>query len=345
MRARGTPINPPNRFDKLITVGDPDETDPDAPGPQTEFLRDASRSIIAYNDSPDVGFETSVNPYRGCEHGCVYCFARPNHEQLGFSLGLDFETKILVKEDAPTLLRKELASPRWKPQPIALSGVTDPYQPIERKLRLTRGCLEVLAECRNPVIIITKNHLVTRDIDLLSELARYDGALVCVSVTSLDPELQQKLEPRASPPAQRLAAIEALAKAGIPVAVLTAPVIPAINDHEIPAILASAASAGAKRAGYVMLRLPYALKELFDRWLDDHYPDRKDKVLNRLRDIRDGKLNDPNFSTRMRGSGAFASEVEALFEISRRKAGLTTERKPLSTAAFRRPSNGQLSLL
>src|SRR5262245_15549276 len=242
IRGRGAASNPGNRFERLnYARSEDDAADDSTPG--TLLLKDATRSIINYNDSPDVGFEASINPYRGCEHGCVYCFARPNHEYLGFSSGLDFETKILVKENAPELLREELSSARWVPQVIAISGVTDAFQPIERRLCLTRRCLEVLTEFRNPVVIITKNELVTRDIDLLSELARYDAALVFISVTSLDGDLARRLEPRASQPARRLAAIEAMAKSDIPVGVFVAPVIPGLTDHELPAILQAAKTA------------------------------------------------------------------------------------------------------
>src|SRR5437867_8424447 len=231
MKGRGAAENPPNRFEHLALERDPDWNEPDDPAPKTQFFRDASASIITYNDSPDVGFEASINPYRGCEHGCIYCYARPYHEYLGFSAGLDFETKIVVKENAPELLRRELLSPKWNPQVLAMSGVTDPYQPIERRLKLTPRCLEVLAEFQNPVVIITKNELVTRDIDLLAELSRYDAAVVFVSVTSLDGELARELEPRAPQPARRLAAIESLSEARIPTGVLVAPVIPALTDH------------------------------------------------------------------------------------------------------------------
>src|SRR5438034_1659928 len=224
IRARGAAENPPNRFEKISLERDSDWNDPDEPAPQTQFFKDHSDTIIATNDSPDVGFEASVNPYRGCEHGCVYCYARPFHEFLGFSSGLDFETKIMVKENAPELLRRELASPRWKPKVITMSGVTDCYQPVERKLKLTRRCLEALAESRNPVAIVTKNHLVTRDVDLLGELARYDAAAVFVSVTTLDTELRKVMEPRTSPPASRLSTIEYLSQAGVPVGVMVAPV-------------------------------------------------------------------------------------------------------------------------
>ena len=260
--------------------------------PRTEFLPDQSRSIITENDSPDVGFVASLNPYRGCEHGCIYCYARPTHEFLGYSAGLDFETKILVKHDAPELLRKELSSPRYQPRALGLSGVTDPYQPIERKLELTRRCLAVLADFRQAVTIITKNRLVTRDIDLLEELARHDAAGVFVSITSMDPELIGRLEPRTTRPSGRLEAIAALADAGIPVGVMVAPVIPGLTEHEMPAILKAAAQAGARSAGYVLVRLPMAVAGLFQDWLETHFPDRKDKILGRIRAARDGRLND-----------------------------------------------------
>jgi DNA repair photolyase len=318
----------------------------DAAAPPTVYMRDASRTVIAHNDSPDIGFSSSINPYRGCEHGCIYCYARPTHEYLGFSAGLDFETRILVKLDAPALLRRELGSPRWQPEVIAISGVTDPYQPIERRLRVTRGCLEVLAEARNPTAIITKNHLVTRDVDLLAELAAYDAVVVSVSVTSLDHDLQRVMEPRTSTPARRLAAIETLAAAGVPVRVMVAPVIPGLNDHEVPAILQAAAAAGARDAAYVTLRLPYAVAALFEDWLGRHFPDRRDKVLNRIRQMRGGRLNDPRFGARMRGDGIFAEQMRALFDAGYRKAGFAADLPELSTAAFRRPRVGaQLELL
>src|SRR5213592_1870120 len=238
--ARGAAENPPNRFEKISLERDADWNDLDEPAPQTQFFKDHSSSIITTNDSPDVGFEASVNPYRGCEHGCIYCYARPFHEYLGFSAGLDFETKIMVKENAPELLRRELSSAKWKPKVIALSGVTDCYQPVERKLQLTRRCLEVLAEFRNPAAIVTKNNLVTRDVDVLTELARHEAAAVFISVTTLDGELRKRSEPRTSPPAARLSAIETLSKAGVPAGVLVAPVIPGLTDHEMPSIIDAA---------------------------------------------------------------------------------------------------------
>jgi len=342
--SRGVAENPPNRFEKLGLEPDPEWYDPDEPALQTQFFKDNSKSIINYNDSPDVGFEASVNPYRGCEHGCIYCYARPFHEFLGFSSGLDFETKIMVKEDAPELLRRELASPRWKPKVITMSGVTDCYQPVERKLKLTRRCLEALAESRNPVAIVTKNHLVTRDVDLLGELARYDAAAVFVSVTTLDTELRKVMEPRTSPPASRLSTIEYLSQAGVPVGVMVAPVIPALTDHELPAIIAAAAKAGARFAGYVTLRLPYAVAPMFESWLTRHVPGKKEKVLNRIRAIRGGQLNDPRFDTRMVGEGIFAEQIEAMFKVACRRAGIENNRPGLSTASFRRAGGAQLSL-
>ena len=343
LQGRGAASNPANRFEPMHYIraeGD----DVEDLNPNTILLKDSTRSIINYNDSPDVGFEASINPYRGCEHGCVYCFARPNHEYLGFSSGLDFETKILVKENAPELLREELSSPRWVPQVIAISGVTDAFQPIERRLCLTRRCLEVLTEFRNPVVIITKNELVTRDIDLLSELARYDAALVFISVTSLDGDLARRLEPRASQPARRLAAIEAMAKSDIPVGVLAAPVIPGLTDHELPAILQAAKTAGAVSAGYVPLRLPYAVAPLFEEWLSIHEPLQKEKILGRIRDLRGGRLNDPNFGSRMHGQGPYADHLQNLFEICCRKVGLNASRPKLTATAFRRPGSSQLAL-
>jgi DNA repair photolyase len=344
INTRGAAGNPPNRFEPLTLEPDPDWYDPDERPPRTQFFHDHSRTIINYNDSPDIGFDASVNPYRGCEHGCVYCYARPTHEFLGFSAGLDFETKIMVKLDAPALLREELASPKWKPQVLAMSGVTDCYQPVERKLKLTRGCLQVLAECRNPVGIVTKNALVTRDLDVLGELARHNAVAVFVSLTTLDAELRRVMEPRTSPPAARLEAIGELRARGIPVGVMIAPVVPGLNDHEIPSLVAAAAKAGAGSAGHVMLRLPYAVAPLFEDWLGRHFPDRKEKVLNRIRDVRGGKLNDARFGSRMTGEGIFAEQIEKLFDVACRKAGIADHGPELSTAAFRRPEGRQLTL-
>ncbi len=491
IRGRGTRGDPPNRFEPIEVELDPDGFAPDdeRPDPRTQYFRDASRSAITWNQSPDVPFDASLNPYRGCEHGCVYClapdtpvlyadmtwrplgdvsagdvlvgfdehrpivgsrklrpsivqalwwsrqpslrlvsergeivttshhrwlsaddsrwwctdflahgrrlhrlslrgiaprgrattpervealergprrdvvdirtstgtffaaglathncYARPTHEYFGLSAGLDFETKIFVKSDAPNLLRAELASRAWKPQLVALSGVTDPYQPVERKLALTRACLEVLAEFRNPTGIVTKSRLVARDTDVLQELARHQAVSATLSITTLDPELARVLEPRAAQPRARLAAIEALARAGIPVGVNVAPVIPGLNDHEIPAIVAAAAAAGAGWAAYILLRLPHGVKELFERWLEDHRPERKRKVLSHIRETRGGKLSDPRFGSRMRGEGLYAEQIRELVELARRRAGLPQRGPELSTAAFRRPGGTQLAL-
>jgi len=347
---RGASWSPANRFEKLhVDLGDVDvvQVDPtseeEKPRRGTQFFRDATRTIIARNNSPDVGFEASVNPYRGCEHGCIYCFARPTHEYLGFSAGLDFETKIMVKTDAPKLLEAELASPKWEPQVLVMSGVTDPYQPVERKLRITRGCLEVLARFRNPVAIITKNRLVTRDADLLGELALHNAAAVNVSVTSLNPNIQRVLEPRTSSPMARLEAVAALRAAGIPVGVMVAPIIPGLTDHEVPKIVEACAEAGAQFAGYTIVRLPWAIAPLFEHWLDEHFPAQKQKVLERIRHIRGGtKLNDARWGSRTKGEGIFAEQIRSMFEISCRRAGIGS-RTELSTAAFRRPRE-QLAL-
>ena len=264
---------------------------------------------------------------------------------MGFSAGLDFETKILVKEEAPALLRRELSSPKWKPHTIGLSSATDCYQPAERRLRLTRRCLEVLAECRNPVGIITKNHLVLRDVDLLQELARHHAVTVCLSITTLDPELARTMEPRTSSPRQRLEAIKTLSEAGIPTGVLVAPVIPGLTDHEMLGIIAEAGAAGAHFAGYEMLRLPFGVKDLFQEWLSVHAPGKMEKVLNRIRSIREGKLNDSTFGSRMVGAGIFAEQVAKTFTVALHKAGILQEWPTLSTASFRRPPGEQLSFL
>ncbi len=351
-RGRGAAENPADRFTRMQLVPDAEglaaaaaaAMDDEIPSPATQFFEDSSRSILSENDSPDLPFDVSVNPYRGCEHGCIYCYARPTHEYLGFSAGLDFETKILVKRDAPALLRAALMAPKWRPRVLALSGVTDCYQPIERTLRITRSCLEVLAEFRNPTGIITKNALVTRDIDVLKQLAAHDASMVLLSIATLDDDLAAALEPRASRPRRRLEAIEQLAAAGIPTGVLVAPVIPGLTDHEIPAIVAAAARAGARSASWQLLRLPYGLKDLFSDWLARHRPDRRDKVLHRIREVRGGKLNETEFGTRMRGEGEFAEQIEQLFRVAVTRAGLGARRFELSAAAFHRPGPRQASL-
>jgi DNA repair photolyase len=349
IRGRGASWSPANRFEKLhldVTDADVLDEDPDTeekPRRATQYFDDKTKTIIAHNQSPDVGFESSINPYRGCEHGCIYCFARPTHEYLGFSAGLDFESRIMVKRDAPRLLEAELSSPKWKPQLLMMSGVTDCYQPIERKLKITRACLEVLAQFRNPVGILTKNRLVTRDIDILSELAPHRAVVVNLSITSLDPKLQQILEPRTSAPAARLDAVSQLRAAGIPVGVMVAPVIPGINDHEIPKIVEECGEAGAQFAGHVLLRLPWAVRPLFEHWLEEHFPERKAKVLDRLRASRGGKLYDSRWRRRQVGEGIFAEQISNMFDVACRRGGMI-ERPTLSTAGFRRPHQ-QLEML
>jgi DNA repair photolyase len=349
---RGTPANPANRFERLhleVLGEDVDAllaADPEAAQrrPRTEVFRDHAATILRRNDSPDLRFDVSLNPYRGCEHGCAYCYARPYHEYLGFSAGLDFETRILAKEDAPVLLRRELSAPSWRPQPVACSGITDCYQPVERRLRITRACLEVLRDFRNPVSVITKNHLVTRDIDLLTDLAAVNAAAVLLSVTTLDADLARDLEPRASAPAFRLRAIRELADAGIPVGVSVAPLIPGLNDHEAPAILRAARDHGATFAVWAALRLPHGVGELFLDWMASHRPSRRQSVENSIRRMRQGDLNQNAFGERLRGTGTEAEALARLFDVARRRAGLASRTPELSTASFRRVSPGQPEL-
>ena len=351
-RGRGSGLNPSNRFQdlRLHVLGEHlDEVTKESPeGARlpTTVLPDRSRTVINRVDSPDLPMDWTINPYRGCEHGCIYCYARPGHEYLSMSCGVDFETKILAKHDAPELLRKELAHPRWRGEAIAMSGVTDPYQPIERELRITRGCLEVMAECRQAVTIITKNHLVTRDLDLLKDLHRDRACAVAVSITTLDARLASKMEPRASAPRDRLRAVEEIASAGIPVMVMTAPIIPAINDREIPALLKAAKEAGASGAGFIMLRLPHQVKALFLEWLQRHFPDRAAHVESLIRDVREGGLSDPRFGSRMRGRGPMAEQIARAHRLFCRRYGLNGARGGVNTTAFRRPrgADGQMGL-
>ncbi len=344
-KGRGAGSNPANRFERYHLEADPESDPAERPSPKTEFYIDSSESILSENDSPDIPYSLGLNPYRGCEHGCAYCFARPFHEYLGWSSGLDFETKIMVKLRAPQLLREALESPKWMPEAITMSGVTDCYQPAEKQFRLTRKCLEVFAEFRNPVSLITKNFLVTRDLDILADLAKHDCASVYVSITTLDSDLAGALEPRAARPEARLKAVKMLADAGIPVGVMVAPIIPGLTDHEIPAILDAAAAAGARRASYVILRLPYAVKDVFSDWLSVHVPSKKDRVLDRIRAIRGGALNVSDWGTRMKGEGIFAEQVHALFAAAARRTGLDRGRIDLSTMNFRRPGGVQMDLL
>jgi len=348
-KGRGARVNPTGRFEKQRFEPDlegtaPNENLEDADrGPRTETIPDPSRSAITFNRSPDIPFDASLNPYRGCEHGCAYCYARPSHEYLGYSAGLDFETKILVKEHAPELLHRELSALRWKPQVVALSGVTDAYQPLERRLQLTRRCIEVFSEFRNPITIITKSALVARDIDLFRELADHQAITVTLSVTTLDTDLQRVLEPRASSSLERLRTIEKLSEAGIPTGVMVAPILPGLTEFEMPAILEAAVSAGANWAGHTVLRLPHGLLDLFDDWLLTHRPLRRKKVLSRLESLRGGQLDDPRFGSRMRGEGQFAKQIADLFRLCARKQKLDRPAPILSTASFRRPGGSQLT--
>ena len=344
--ARGAGFNPDNRFAAQHIELEPDALVDDDGKPlplRTTFLRDDSQSIISWNDSPDIPFRAGLNPYRGCEHGCAYCYARPTHEYLGYSAGLDFESRIMVKTHAAELLRAEFSKKSWKPQTIMMSGVTDCYQPVERRLEITRACLAVLAEFRNPIGIVTKNHLVTRDADHLRELAKYNAAGVGISITTLDGDLAKVLEPRASTPTRRLAAIEELTAAGIPVRLMLAPIIPGLNDHELPAILTAARKAGARFASYTILRLPHAVAPIFTAWLEAHRPGEKEKILGRIRELRHGALNVSTFKERMRGSGPAADQIRQLFAVAKRRAGFTEIDQPLNTEAFRVPTQ-QMSL-
>ncbi|MBX9815033.1 MAG: DNA repair photolyase [Proteobacteria bacterium SG_bin5] len=318
-----------------------EDIDGAAPKSRTEVTVEHPRTIIARNQSPDIPFDRSINPYRGCEHGCIYCFARPTHAFHDLSPGLDFETRLFAKPQAAELLRAELAKPSYVCAPLALGTNTDPYQPIERDWRITRAVIEVLAECQHPLTITTKSDRVVRDVDLLSPMAAQGLAAVALSITTLDARLAMTLEPRAPAPARRLKAVEALARAGVPVYVSLAPVIPAINDHEMEALLEAAASAGARAAFFLPVRLPHEVAPLFKAWLDTHFPERAGKVMSVIRDIREGRENDPNFFTRMRGSGPWAELLRARFQIACRKHGLNRERMTVRSDLFRRPRGPQ----
>lgn len=343
-RGRGARTNPVNAFEPIHVELDPaslDESERRAIA--TEYFVDPSQSILSKNESPDVPFTYGMNPYRGCEHGCPYCFARPTHEYLGLSAGLDFESVIFVKPDAPRLLSEALQRPSWTPQPIALSGVTDPYQPVERELRITRKCLKVFLRHRNPVSIVTKGSLIARDLDILAELANRALVLVHVSVTTLRDDVAGAMEPRAARPALRLRAIEQLSAANVPVGVLIAPVVPGLTDEEVPRIVDAIAQAGATAARYQLLRLPGPVQELFIEWLGRSFPHRKEKVVRRIRALRGGSLNESRFGKRMKGEGEWARLLHRLFDTVSAKAGLSAL-PPLSTGDFRRLRGGQLSL-
>jgi DNA repair photolyase len=355
---RGAGINPGNRFEtvRLHVLGEEldrqwiEQENVDGGGPkriERHVFADRTQKIInKVSPLSDVPFDWTINPYRGCEHGCIYCFARPYHEYLGFSCGVDFETKLVAKPDAPELLKRELANPKWKPEPIVMSASTDIYQPIEHKMRIARQCLEILADCGQPVTTMTKSALVLRDTDLWSRMAKNHTGRVTVTLVTLDGDLAQKLEPRASSPMARLRVIRELSKAGVPVSVNVAPIIPGLTDTELPQILEAIAEAGALRAAWVMLRLPYQVKDLFLDWLKRCvHPDRARKVESQIRQMRDGKLYQASYPNRRRGKGPMVQQIAQVFDVYTRRYGLNRDIRPLSTAHFRRPDvSGQISL-
>jgi DNA repair photolyase len=340
LKGRGSLSNPAGRFERTgIEAVDDGWTREEAPESiATSVQPDRAKGVLTTNDSPDVGFDQSINPYRGCEHGCIYCYARPSHAYMGLSAGLDFETKLFYKADAAATLERELSHRRYVVKPIMMGANTDPYQPVERRLEVTRSILAVLAKCRHPVSIVTKGVLVARDIDLLADLARDNLTSVIMSLTTMDAGIKRTLEPRAASPQARLKVMRALSEAGVPVGVLVAPVVPAITDHEMENLLEAAAEAGARMAGYVLLRLPYEVKDLFREWLTQHYPQRANHVMSLVRDARGGRDNDPNFGTRMRGTGAYAELLRTRFKLACRRLDLNSSREiQLNTTHFRQP--------
>ncbi len=349
---RGTGKNPTSRFLKILFQDDFEQLEFDEEfhqslkRPKTQYFDDTSKSVISENDSPDIPFRYSLNPYRGCLHGCSYCYARPTHEYLGLSAGLDFETNIFVKRAAPQLFRDWLSRPKYRCEPVMLSGVTDCYQPVERKLQITRQCLEVALEARQPMSLITKNSLVVRDIDLLGQLASMSLCKVAISLNSLDQSLTKVLEPACTAPAGRIEAIRKLSDAGVPVHVMVAPIIPGLNDNEMPAVLNAVAEAGAISASYIMVRLPLTVEMIFLDWIKQHRPSHADKIESRLRAVRNGKLNQSDFGTRMRGSGPIADQISAMFKLNRKRAGLKDTLPQSRTDLFVPPksSSGQLHL-
>lgn len=342
---RGARTNPVGRFKRLHVDLDPEALrDDELHRVDTEFFESPAREILSRNESPDIPFTYSLNPYRGCEHGCIYCYARPSHEYLGLSAGVDFETRIFVKTNAAALLSKAFQRPSWVPQVVSLSGNTDPYQPAERAFKLSRQCLEVFLRHRNPVSIITKNGLVRRDLDLLRDLAERHLVQVTLSVTSLDDDIAGTMEPRTARPALRLKTIEALSEAGIPVGVLAAPLVPGLTVEELPSILREAALRGATTAGYQLLRLPPPVDALFIDWLESHFPHRKEKVLARVRSVHDGALNDRQFGRRHAGRGLWAKTTRDLYKLACRKHGLDRSRSTLDVSQFRRLQGGQQEL-
>lgn len=349
MARRGSDHSVQNRFERVhLDTSEIEDVDPEEALPTaatTQFLDDDTRSIISSNNSPDIPFNFSINPYRGCEHGCSYCYARPTHEYLGYGAGLDFESRILVKRNAAELFRKWLARPQWQVEPIAMSGVTDPYQPCERKFRITREVLEVALECRQPMSLITKNALITRDLDILSEMATHQLVRAAISVTTLDADLARRMEPRTSTPEARLRAVRELSAAGIPVTVMVAPIIPGLNDSEIASILQAASEAGAKSAGFVMLRMPQSVAPIFQMWLAKEEPTQAAKIEAAVRSMRDGKLNSSQWKERQRGKGLRAEQIAQAFRVFSKRYGLDHDLPPVRTDRFIRPDpSGQLSL-
>jgi DNA repair photolyase len=344
LRGRGALSNASGRYEKQARIqmddgwADAVLADDDALPPlRTEVTLDATRTIIAHNKSPDISFDQSINPYRGCEHGCIYCFARPSHAWLGMSPGADFESRLFAKPDAARLLAKELSAPGYVPRVIAMGTNTDPYQPLEKQMRITRSVLEVLRDFRHPVAIVTKSPLILRDLDILSDMAAMGLAKAALSVTTLDRKLARMMEPRAGTPSRRLQAIRGLKDAGIPAGVMFAPAIPALNDHEMEAVLAAAKEAGARSAGYVLLRLPLEIKNLFREWLDANVPDRARHVMTLVRQMRGGKDYDSNWDTRMRGTGPYAQMMARRFHLTAKRLGLNQPQPSLTVERFRRP--------
>jgi DNA repair photolyase len=367
LKGRGAISNPPVRFDRLATervddgwaksvdpaaphapnAADPDDPDDELPPLRTTVAVDATRSVIVRQKSPDLPFDRSINPYRGCEHGCVYCFARPTHAYLGLSPGLDFESKLTAKIEAPALLIEELRKPGYAPAPIALGTNTDPYQPIERDYKIMRGILEVLSDFNHPVTIVTKSNLVTRDIDILASMAKRKLVRVALSITTLEPEVARAMEPRAPRPGRRLAAIRSLSSAGIPVSVMTAPMIPALNDWEMERILEAAREAGATGAGYTLLRMPFEIKDLFTEWLEAHFPGRAKHVLSLMRQSHGGKLYDAQWATRFKGEGKIAEALGLRFRLATKRLGLNKTGWRLDASQFKVPprAGDQMRLL
>jgi DNA repair photolyase len=349
-KGRGAVGNPTGRFESQVRVATDDSwgLGDEEPTPlRTSLGVDSTRKIITRNQSPDVPFDRSINPYKGCEHGCIYCFARPTHAWLGHSPGLDFESKLYWKPDAPMLLERELRDAKYRAATLALGANTDPYQPVERERKLTRRILEVLADYRHPIGIVTKSNLILRDLDILAPMAGEGILRVAISVTTLDRRLARRMEPRAPTPARRLEAIRELAAAGVPVTVLAAPILPALNDHEIEKILEAAADAGAGAAGYVLLRLPLEIKDLFADWLSEHYPDRAERVMSLVRQTRGGALYQSEWGKRQSGTGAYADQIAKRFRLACRRIGLHHGHPPIDESRFRRPprAGDQLSLL